>query len=200
MTGGRASRRSPRREAGSDADARLWQAVVRGVEPLPGRGVAPAPPPAEPRPEAKPEPEKKEAPAQRKRPGPARRPEPAPPRPPELPPLSPGHAPGLDKRRALRLRRGQIAVEDSIDLHGMTQTQAARALGAFLAAAQEAGLRCALVITGKGDAKGEAGVLRAMAPRWLNEPPNRARILAFGPAQPKHGGQGALYVLLRKKL
>ncbi|MEE8245727.1 MAG: Smr/MutS family protein [Alphaproteobacteria bacterium] len=92
-----------------------------------------------------------------------------------------------------------MPVEGSIDLHGLTQKQAAHALGAFLTDAQEAGRRCVLVITGKGDAKGEAGVLRAMAPRWLNEPPNRARILAFEHAQPKHGGQGALYVLLRRK-
>ncbi len=91
-----------------------------------------------------------------------------------------------------------MPVEGSIDLHGLTQKQAAHALGAFLTDAQEAGRRCVLVITGKGDAKGETGVLRAMAPRWLNEPPNRARVLALHTAQPKHGGAGAYYVLLKR--
>ena len=64
-----------------------------------------------------------------------------------------------------------------------------------------------LVITGKGlsDGDGDAGagrargVLRQAVPRWLNEPANRARILAVMPAQPKHGGAGALYVLLKRK-
>ncbi len=55
------------------------------------------------------------------------------------------------------------------------------------------------VITGIGRAREEGGVLRAAVPRWLNEPPNRARVLAFDLAQPNDGGHGALYVLLRKK-
>jgi DNA-nicking Smr family endonuclease len=92
-----------------------------------------------------------------------------------------------------------LPVEDSIDLHGLTQNEAARALGSFLARAQDAGCRCVLVITGKGTTKDEGGVLRAMAPNWLNEPANRARVLAFDTAQPKHGGLGALYVLLKRK-
>ena len=92
-----------------------------------------------------------------------------------------------------------MPIEETIDLHGLTQRQAMRALGDFLAAAQEAGRRCVLVITGKGDTKDEGGVLRAMLPQWLNEPANRARILAFEVAQPKHGGAGALYVLLKRK-
>jgi DNA-nicking Smr family endonuclease len=53
------------------------------------------------------------------------------------------------------------------------------------------------VVTGKGLAHG--GVLRHMVPRWLNEAPNRERVLAFAPAQPKHGGGGALYILIRRK-
>ena len=55
-----------------------------------------------------------------------------------------------------------------------------------------------LVITGKGAREGE-GVLRRAVPRWLGEPGCRARVLAVAPAQPRHGGEGALYVLLRRK-
>ena len=54
-----------------------------------------------------------------------------------------------------------------------------------------------LVVTGKGLESG--GTLRHMVPRWLNEEPNRARVLAFCPAQPRHGGGGALYVLIRRR-
>jgi len=56
-----------------------------------------------------------------------------------------------------------------------------------------------LVITGKGGRTSGDGVLRAAVPRWLNEAPNRTRLLAFTPAQPKHGGAGALYLLLRRR-
>ena len=59
-------------------------------------------------------------------------------------------------------------------------------------------LRCVLVITGRGRVSEDGGVLRTEVPRWLNQPPNRARVLAITEAQPKHGGHGALYVLLKK--
>jgi DNA-nicking Smr family endonuclease len=88
-------------------------------------------------------------------------------------------------------------IEQTIDLHGLTQEQAHERLGQFLAEAQQSGRRCLLVVTGKGLAHG--GVLRHMVPRWLNQRPNRERVLAFAPAQPKHGGGGALYLLIRRK-
>lgn len=116
-----------------------------------------------------------------------------------LPPLAPDAAPGLDRRSAERLRRGALAIEARLDLHGMTQEEAHRALDAFLARAAQAGKRSVLVITGKGGRGSGAGVLRAAVPRWLNEAPNRARILAFAPAQPQHGGTGALYLLLKRR-
>ena len=68
---------------------------------------------------------------------------------------------------------------------------------AFVADAIVRGSRCVLVVTGKGIETG--GTLRQMAPRWLNEEPNRARVVAFTPAQPHDGGAGALYVLLRRR-
>ncbi len=97
------------------------------------------------------------------------------------------------------MKRGRLPVEATLDLHGHTQDEAHAALGAFLAAAEARALRCVLVITGKGLTKVTGGVLRNQVPRWLNEPANRARILAFDYAQPKHGGLGALYVLMRRK-
>lgn len=116
-----------------------------------------------------------------------------------LPEVTPGRAGGVDKRTAQRLKRGQLRPEGRIDLHGRTQSEAHADLAHFLADAQAAGKRCVLVITGKGVRRdGSIGVLRQMVPRWLNEPGNRRRIIAVHEAQPRDGGGGALYVLLRK--
>jgi DNA-nicking Smr family endonuclease len=123
------------------------------------------------------------------------------------PAIEHGRAAGVDRRSAERLRRGRLPVEARLDLHGHTQDQAHAALDHFLGEAQARGLRCVLVITGKGTttgtttgaAMGASGVLRGQVPRWLNEPGNRARVLAFDYAQPKHGGLGALYVLMRRR-
>ncbi len=117
-----------------------------------------------------------------------------------LPELKTGASPGLDKRTAVRLKRGQLAIEGRIDLHGMTQTKAHRALEGFLTASQGAGKRCVLVITGKGlRPTGETGLLRNLVPRWMNAPAIRGRVLSFCTAQPRDGGTGALYVLLKRK-
>jgi len=114
-----------------------------------------------------------------------------------LPDLSHGASPGVDRRTAERLHRGQMEIDGRIDLHGMTQAEAHDALAAFMDKAEARGWRCVLLITGKGT-RGQ-GVLRASVPRWLNLPPHRARILSFGAARPKDGGDGALYVLLRRR-
>lgn len=110
---------------------------------------------------------------------------------------------GVDKRTMGRLKRGKLPVEGRLDLHGLSQGEAERALAAFLARSQERGHRCVLVITGKGGERRSedferTGVLRRMVPLWLNKPANRARILAFDEARAQHGGAGALYVLLRR--
>ena len=117
-----------------------------------------------------------------------------------LPELRHDAQPGLDKRTAARLRRGQLPVEGRIDLHGLTQDEAYRALTAFLAASRDAGRRCVLVITGKGlGPDGSVGVLRATVPRWLNEASNRRHVFAFRQAVPRDGGEGALYILLKRQ-
>lgn len=116
-----------------------------------------------------------------------------------LPELAPGTAPGVDSRTAEKLRRGELAINGRLDLHGHTQEEAHRALIAFVEAAWRRRARCVLVITGKGRGSEGVGILRAALPRWLNAGPLRPRILAFAPAQAKHGGAGAVYVLLRRQ-
>jgi DNA-nicking Smr family endonuclease len=113
-----------------------------------------------------------------------------------------GGVPGLDSRTDARLRRGQLPIEATLDLHHRTQAEAHVLLHRFLADAAAAGKRCVLIITGKGgrpapDAARETGVLKRALPRWLEA--ESARVLACRPAQAKHGGGGAFYVLLRRK-
>jgi DNA-nicking Smr family endonuclease len=98
----------------------------------------------------------------------------------------------LDRRTAARLKRGTLPIEAKLDLHGMTQAEAHRALARFIARAQKLGSRAVLVITGK------SGVLHGAVPRWLDEGDNRARILAIRRAHAQHGGEGALYLMLRR--
>jgi len=119
---------------------------------------------------------------------------------PALPELSLASQPGLDKSMAKKLKKGQQQIEARIDLHGMTQVEAHRALDSFIDGSWRAARRCVLVITGKGwKADGTVGVIRTAVPRWLNEQPNRSRVLAFTQAAPKDGGEGALYVMLKRK-
>jgi DNA-nicking Smr family endonuclease len=103
---------------------------------------------------------------------------------------------GLDRASAERLRRGRYPIEARLDLHGMTQEEAHRALAGFVAGSRALGRRVVLVITGHGRTSG--GVLKAAVPRWLNEPDLRHHLLAIARAQPRDGGSGALYLLLRK--
>ncbi len=118
---------------------------------------------------------------------------------PDRPNLSHGRAAGVDRRTVDRLRRGQIAIEAEIDLHGHTQEAAHRALQAFIIGQAEAGRRCVRVVTGKGTLREGGGVLKTAVPRWLNEDPLRERVLAFSHARRDDGGEGALYVLLRRR-
>lgn len=105
--------------------------------------------------------------------------------------------PGLDRRTTSKLRRGHIVIEAKLDLHGMTQSEAHDALLRFIASSRERGLRCVIVVTGVGKAGG--GVLRRAVPRWLSEAGPREAVISFAAAEQRHGGDGALYVMLRKK-
>jgi len=163
-------------------DRAVWRSVTADITPLEGR-----PPAAEALAAAKPV--KQRAVVQQAfQPAPPPRPRPKP------PPLEAGRTPGVDRRTAERLRRGQLPIDIRLDLHGLTRAEAHDRLTASVAASWETGRRVILVITGKGQ-----GILRDAVPRWLNEGSTRRRVLAFSVAQPKHGGGGALYVLLKRR-
>ena len=117
----------------------------------------------------------------------------------QLPEIRHGDAPGLDRRSARRLKRGKIKIEARLDLHGLRQEEANRTLTSFIGESYNEGKRCVLVITGKGQVSEGSGVLRTNVPRWLNQSPNRTKILSFTHATPTDGGTGALYVLLKRQ-
>jgi DNA-nicking Smr family endonuclease len=124
------------------------------------------------------------------------------------PPLAP-----LDRRLKQRVARGREPIDARIDLHGMTQRQAHGELLRFLHRAQADGAKTALVVTGKGLGQGSSrlssigdhtgerkrGVLKRQVPLWLALPEFRLLIVGFDDAHVGHGGQGALYVRLRRR-
>ena len=114
------------------------------------------------------------------------------------PVLAPGDVIGVDRRLAERLRRGQLPIQSTLDLHGLTKGEAHAAVQDFIARAAERDLRTVLIVTGKGRRDG-GGVLKSALPRWLNEAPLRGHVLALAEARPEHGGTGALYILLRRR-
>lgn len=186
--GGRGSRRGPRTL--SEEERRLWRGVARLVKPLRGRAVreaedgdaVPAPPQPAAKPTAKPA---------------AKSARPAKPAAPPLTPIAP-----LARRERQKLARGGTPIDARIDLHGMTQGEAHVALAHFLRRAQRDGARFVLVITGKGagrnDRAEERGVLRRQVPLWLGLPEFRGFVVGFEAAHLAHGGEGALYVQVRR--
>jgi DNA-nicking Smr family endonuclease len=120
-------------------------------------------------------------------------------KPSEAPALIAGNSVDLDHRTMVRLRRGQIRPESRLDLHGLTQSEAYDELKGFVQNETQAGSRCVLVITGKGRISQGGGVLRNHLPNWLNHPDFRPLTLGFSEAQPRDGGSGAFYIMLRRK-
>ena len=111
--------------------------------------------------------------------------------------LRSGEKAGIDGATRRRLAQGQIPIEGRLDLHGLTAAQAERRLARFVDQAVRTGVRCVLVITGKGS-EGK-GVLRRLVPLWLKTQPLSSQILAISQARQADGGGGALYVMLRRK-
>ncbi|WP_027581386.1 Smr/MutS family protein [Bradyrhizobium sp. Ai1a-2] len=178
-----------RRRALSEEERALWEGVAKQVKPLrKRRPVVKA--------HAAPEAETKDAvrPVVPAKPIPVK-PAPAP-RPQTPPPLV-----SLGRRERAQLSRGKKEIDARLDLHGMTQTRAHRVLLSFLQRAHVDGLTFVLVITGKGKAGGadsERGVLRRQVPQWLSLPEFRALVVGFEEAHIGHGGEGALYVRVRR--
>jgi DNA-nicking Smr family endonuclease len=109
---------------------------------------------------------------------------------------SPGPPGPIEPNRQRRLIREREPIGARIDLHGMDQDRARAALEQFIAASHAQGHRAVLVITGKG-LRGD-GVLRRMTPEWLAAPPLRAMVAGLARADRRHGGEGALYVALKR--
>ena len=199
----------------NEDEASLFERAMSGVERMPAAPKPPAPkPPPKGRALRKPAPiapELQETPAVPREPKPRHAAVevtklPLPPHPAR--PDRRGSAAGVDRRTAQRLVRGQLRIEDRIDLHGMTQEEARRALDRFLSGAASDDKRCVLVITGKGSARDsedsimpdrDVGVLRRSLPRWLSQPGLSDLVVAYHNAKPKDGGDGAFYILLRRR-
>jgi len=173
----------------TDDEHRLWSGFTRSIVPLKRRRPLPR------------QPHHEKVRAHAERPSPAAHPRP------ESPPLrrpvlkaAPSLG-GLERRQKQRLARGTEPIDGRIDLHGRTQSEAHVALLGFLKRAQAEGARFILVITGKGApgiVAGERGILKRQVPHWLRLPEFRHYVVAVEAAHPAHGGEGALYVRIRR--
>jgi DNA-nicking Smr family endonuclease len=105
----------------------------------------------------------------------------------------------LGRRLRQRVARGKDAIDGRLDLHGLTQSEAHAALLRFLRNASAREARLVLVITGKGArGEGERGVLKRQVPQWLALPEFRSFVIGYEDAHVAHGGEGALYVRVRR--
>lgn len=182
----------------SPEEAAVWRKVTETVRPLPGRAPTPLPPTGG----VGGGPERAISPPEIARPipAPAREREG-----PKRPPSSDWQRHGLDASWDKRLAKAQATPELSIDLHGLTLDQAHDRLLAALGQALARHVRVLLVIAGKArphgehDARGQRrGAIRAKLLDWLAASPHAPRIAAIRPAHPRHGGDGAVYVVLRR--
>lgn len=119
---------------------------------------------------------------------------------PDLPPKPKPALVPFDRRLMQRVARGKDAIDGRLDLHGLTQAEAHAALRNFLHTAQNRGAKLVIVITGKGNraSGGESGVLKRQVPQWLRLPEFRSFVVGFEQAHRSHGGEGALYVRVRR--
>jgi DNA-nicking Smr family endonuclease len=181
-------RRRPQRRL-SDAERILWSEVTRDIAPF--RARVPSKQDTANEPERPP-------PASAKPGLPRASPLSSAPRERNQPPLAP-----LGRRLRQRIARGSYAIGGRLDLHGLTQREAHDRLLGFLRTAQARGDTVVLVITGKGapgaEAGHERGVLKRQVPLWLRLPAFRELVVGFEAAHVSHGGEGALYVRVRRR-
>lgn len=187
---------SRRKRALSEEERELWEGVARQTRPLRKKRVAkagieqPATPVIE-TPAAAAKPMTAQPRSLASNPQPIR-----PLTPPPSPPLAP-----LGRRERSRLSRGKNEIDARLDLHGMTQTRAHHALQAFLHRCHHDGCTFVLIITGKGRTVGpesERGILRRQVPHWLGLPEFRGFVVGYEQASIGHGGEGAIYVRIRR--
>jgi DNA-nicking Smr family endonuclease len=181
----------------SERDQEIWRKVTETVTPLGGRPDAP---PLPPRRMIRPSDAPRGLPMEwHTRPG-------------------PNPDPVIDRKTRRQIATGRQEVDRSVDLHGMTQDVAFATLRRVVEGAVKRGDKTLLVVTGKGGkrfaqlgdvpvayrTRGEfdqlGGVLRRMVPLWLEGPELKPFIQSYGPASQEHGGDGALYVLLRRRM
>lgn len=167
------------------AEAELWEIVTSSVTPSRARPPAPVEPAAP----AKPPAPLREA---------GKTPAPVPHRDRPAPAPAPTPLIEIDHRTRVKIKRGRLDVDAKLDLHGLRQDEAQRALTSFLRRAQADGAKVAIVVTGKGLTREEGGVLRRAVPLWLQAPHLRDLVVGFGEAARHHGGEGALYVRIRR--
>lgn len=177
----------------SAEEAALWARVAQSVTPLKGRRSAPPAPPAPPPAPVAAAPVAKRAPKGRV---PAPRVAPPPPAPPP--------SPGLDSHWDRRLNRAALDPDFTLDLHGHTLEAAHRRLDMGLAQARAMGARLVLVVTGRprpmdsADRSERRGAIRAQILDWLAAGPHAGQIAAIRKAHRRHGGEGALYLVLKR--
>ncbi|MEX0954743.1 MAG: Smr/MutS family protein [Rhizobiaceae bacterium] len=169
----------------SAEDRILWSRVARTVTPLAADRFVP---------DEEPEPADTKPP-----PGKARKQTALPVSEQQPPPTTPRSPGALDLKTRGRIAKGRVSLDARVDLHGMTQAEAHGLLLSFLHRAHASGLKHVLVITGKGSSPASEGVLRRAVPAWLATGPFRALVSGHAAAARNHGGDGALYVRLRRK-
>jgi DNA-nicking Smr family endonuclease len=160
-------------------ESKLWRVVASTVRPFEGRVLPP-----EPEPPQRPVLHTKMQPIL------------VPPRPVVHTPKIPGALHPIEPNRARRIVIGREPIGARLDLHGLDQDRARDALEAFVVQAQLNGCRAVLVITGQG--RQGPGVLRRRAPEWLAGPRLRGIVAGVSAADRRHGGEGALYVALKR--
>lgn len=165
----------------SDEERILWNVVAKTAKPLPGRKLDPVDIAPEPKPAAAPV----DTSAFLAR---------------AVTPASPAklQVQHIDRHTQKKIARGKLVLEARIDLHGLRQDAAYGMLLSFLSSAYVRGVRYVLVITGKGSSSASDGVLKRSVPGWLSTQPFRQFVSGYEDAALTHGGQGALYVRLRR--